>query len=174
VPELQIPTGWVFEWDEGPTGFGTAPWDVWLRPEVRVLPYYQLPPQERPIFIFEGSQTVKAFKGNGAISFRLFQDITLSPGTYRLETGVFPDLVSAYVNGQKVRPSDPLAGEVRFIVGGGGTGWFTVTFGQQNRLSHTFTINQTQTVRLGLAIRGRYALNNNGWFLDAWSLVKVP
>ncbi len=173
VPELQIPTGWVFEWDEGPTGFGSTPWDVWFRPEVRVLPAFQLPPHEQNLFIFDGNQTVKVFKGNGAISYRLFQDVMLTPGTYRLTAGAFPDLVSDYVNGQKIRPSDPAAGEVRFIVGGGGTGWLAVTFGQQNTLTHTFTINQTQTVRLGLAVRGRYALNNNGWFLDGWSLVKI-
>lgn len=173
LPELQIPNGWLFEWDEGPTGFGSAPWDVWLRPEVRVLPAAQLPPHEQNLFIFDGNQTVKAFKGNGAISYRLLQDVTLTPGTYRFVANVYPDLVLEYVNGQKVRPSDPMAGEVRFIVGGGGSGWQMVTFGQKNTLAHTFTINQTQTVRLGLGVRGRYALNNNGWFLDAWSLVRI-
>ncbi len=173
LPELQIPTGWLFEWDEGPTGFGSQPWDVWLRPEVRVLPAAQLPPHEQNLFIFDGNQTVKAFKGNGAISYRLLQDVTLSPGTYRFVANVYPDLVSEYVNGQKVRPSDPAAGEVRFIVGGGGSGWQMVAFGQKNTLAHTFTITQTQTVRLGLGVRGRYALNNNGWFLDAWSLVRI-
>lgn len=173
LPELQIPDGWLFAWDEGPTGFGSQPWDVWLRPEVRVLPAAQLPPHEQSLFIFDGNQTVKAFKGNGAVSFRLYQDVTLTPGTYRLTAGVFPDLVLEYVNGQKIRPSDPASGEVRFIVGDGSTGWSGVTFGQKNTLTHTFTINQTQTVRLGLAVRGRYALNNNGWFLDAWSLVRV-
>lgn len=173
LPELQIPNGWLFEWDEGPTGFGSQPWDVWLRPEVRVLPSSQLPPHEQNQFIFDGNQTVKAFKGNGAISYRLLQDVTLPPGTYRFVANVYPDLVLEYVNGQKVRPSDPAAGEVRFIVGSGGTGWQMVAFGQKNTLTHTFTITQAQTVRLGLGVRGRYALNNNGWFLDAWSLVKI-
>lgn len=28
IPELQLPNGWAFEWDEGPTGFGNQPWDV--------------------------------------------------------------------------------------------------------------------------------------------------
>ncbi len=173
LPELQIPSGWIFEWDEGPTGFGNSPWDVWFRPEVRVLPAFQLPPQEQNIFIFDGNQTVKAFKGNGAVSYRLLQDVALTPGTYRFVANVYPDLVTEYVNGQKIRPSDPTAGEVRFIVGNGGTGWLLVSFGQKNSLSHTFTITQTQTVRLGLGVRGRYALHNNGWFLDDWSLVKI-
>lgn len=173
VPELQIPANWVFEWDEGPTGFGNAPWDVWVRPEVRVLPAAYLPPHEHDLFIFEGAQTVKAFKGNGAISYRLYQDVTLTPGSYTLKIGVFPDLVTAYVNGQKIRPSDPAAGEVRFMVGSGGSGWLSPVIGQKNVLAHTFTIASTQTVRIGVGVRGKYAFENNGWFLDAWSLTRV-
>lgn len=173
IPELQIPAGWIFEWDTGPTGFGSQPWDVWVRPEVRVLPAYQLPAHEQGLFIFDGNQTVKAFKGSGAISYRLYQQVTLQPGTYRLVTGVFPDLVTGYVNGQKVWPTDPSAGEVRFIVGNGGSGWFSPAFGQKNELSHTFAVNTPQTIRIGMAIRGRYALQNNGWFVDDWSLIRI-
>lgn len=173
IPELQIPADWVFEWDSGPTGFGSQPWDVWVRPEVRVLPSNQLPAHERALFIFDGNQTVKAFKGSGAISYRVYQNVTLTPGTYRLDIGVFPDLVASYANGQKVLPTDPTSGEVRFIVGNGGSGWLTPAFGQKNEMAHTFTINATQTVRIGVAIRGRFALQNNGWFIDDWSLLRI-
>lgn len=173
IPELQIPGSWVFEWDEGPTGYGSNSWDVWVRPEVRVLPSNQLPSHERPLFIFDGNQTVKVFKGSGAISYRVYQDVTLEPGTYRLEIAAFPDLVMDYVNGQKVWADDPLAGEVRFIVGNGGSGWILPVFGQKNVMAHTFTVDSPQTVRIGVAIRGRFALMNNGWFLDDWSLVRL-
>ena len=138
-----------------------------------MLPANQLPSHERPLFIFDGNQTVKVFKGNGAISYRLYQNITLPAGTYRLDIGLFPDLVTGYANGQKVWPSDPTSGEVRFLVGNGGSGWVSPAFGQKNELSHTFTINTTQTVRIGVAIRGRYALQNNGWFLDDWALTQI-
>lgn len=174
VPELQIPADWRFEWDEGSTGFGNNPWDVYLRPEVRVLAREYLPPAEHSLFIFGGNKTVKVFKGNGAVSFRLLTEVTLTPGRYQLEINLFPDLVMAYENGQKVWADDFLAGEVKLQAGASNTGWLYPTFGQKNTLRYTFTINQTQTITVGAAVRGRFALLNNGWFLDEWSLYRLP
>ena len=45
IPELQLPVGWVFEWDESRTGFGSESWDVYVRPETRVFP--PAPPTHR-------------------------------------------------------------------------------------------------------------------------------
>lgn len=173
IPELQLPQHWIFEWDQGPTGFGGAPWDVWVRPEVRVLPSAFLPPHEHLLFIYHGDKTVKVFKGSGAISFRLVQDVTLEAGTYQFTVSMFPDLYTDFVNGQKIWPSDPHLGEVRFIVGGGGSGWLAAPAGQKRTFTHTFTINSTQAIRVGVGVRGKYAIQNNGWFLDDWTLVKV-
>ncbi len=174
IPELQLPTGWAFEWDEGPTGFGNQAWDVWVRPETRVLPYFQLPEGERDYFILDGDYTIKIFKGNGAISFRLFQELNLGPGTYLFRVRAYPDLVEGYQNGQKIFAGDPLAGEIRFIAPGGGTAWFPVpAFGVWNTLEHTFTITEPQTVYYGIGVRGRYALQNDGWFFDNWELLKL-
>lgn len=173
IPELQLPNGWIFEWDEGPTGFGSNAWDVYVRPETRVLPASQLPPAEHPLFIWDGTHTVKLFKGYGAISLRLMTDIHLEPGTYLFEINVFPDLVMDYVNNQKVWASDSNSGEVRFIVTGAGTGWFYPAFGQKNTFTHTFTVAEAQTIRVGVGLRGRYALATNGFFVDDWSLKKI-
>ncbi len=173
IPELQLPVQWLFEWDEGDNPFGSEPWSDFVRPETRVLSSAFLPVAEQPLFIYDGSHTIKIFKGSGAISFRLMTDVTLNPGTYRFTMNVFPDLVHTYENGQKVWAPDPYSGEVRFIVGSGGSGWLLPTFGQKNTLNHTFTINSPQTIRVGVAMRGRYALVNNGWFMDDWSLVKI-
>jgi LysM repeat protein len=173
IPELQLPAQWSFEWDEGDNPFGSEPWSDFVRPETRVLPAAFLPVAEHPLFIYDGSHTVKIFKGSGAISFRLMTDVTLNPGTYQFTINVFPDLVHTYENGQKVWAPDPYSGEVRFIVGSGGSGWILPAFGQKNTLTHTFTINSPQTIRVGVAMRGRYALVNNGWFMDDWSLIKI-
>ncbi len=174
IPELQLPNGWRLEYEQGANPFDPAPWSNFVRPETRVLPSAFLPPHEHPLFIWHGDHTVKIFKGMGAISVRLLTQVSLQPGTYRLTVHVFPDLVRAYENGQKIWPSDPYAGEVRLIVGAGGSGWLLPAFGQKNTFTHAFTINSAQTVQIGAALRGRYALANNGWFIDDWSLVRLP
>jgi len=173
IPELQLPNGWFFEWDEGPTGYGNQPWDVYVRPETRVLSTAFLPPSEHPLYIYDGIYTVKIFKGAGAISTRLMTDVHLEPGTYVFEINLFPDLVVGYENGQKIWAPDPYSGEVRFIVTGAGTDWFLPVFGQKNTFTHTFTVAEAQTIRVGVALRGRYAIPNNGWFIDDWSLRQV-
>ncbi|MFZ1400482.1 MAG: hypothetical protein WAS33_26505 [Candidatus Promineifilaceae bacterium] len=174
APEFQLPNGWIMEYDSGPTGFGSQPWDVWFPPETRVLPYYQLPENERGLFIREGEYTIKAFKGNGPISMRLLQDIALPAGTYVFTVYVYPDLVASYEGGKQYA-GDPNAGEVRFISPSGGTGWLTfgAGFGTWGVFEHTFTINNDQTVRIGVGMRGRYGLASNGFFIDDWSLKRV-
>lgn len=174
VPELQIPNAWDFAWQTGPTGYGDNPWDVWVRPEVRVLPSEQLPAHEHPLFIWEGDQTVKVFKGYGAISFTLSQPVQLTPGTYIFELSVFPDLVVGYnEDGSKIWAPDPLSGEVKLLAGRATTNWLLPTFGEKNTYYLVFYIEETQTVQMGAAMRGRYAIRNNGWFMDDWALWKA-
>lgn len=173
IPELQLPNSWLFEWDEGPTGFGNQSWDVYVRPETRVLPTSQLPSHEHPLYIYDGVYTIKMFKGFGAISFRLLTDVTLEPGTYTFEVNFFPDLVVGYNGEQKIWAPDPFSGEVQFLIGGVAYGWNYPTFGRKNTLQQTFTITQTQNVRLGIWVRGRFAIANNGWFFDDWSLRRI-
>ena len=173
APEFQLPNGWIMEYDSGPTGYGNQAWDIWFPPETRVLPYYQLPEHERGLFIREGEYTIKAFKGNGPISLRLLQDIALQPGTYVFTAYIYPDLVASYEGGKQFA-GDPNAGEVRFISPSGGTGWLTfAAFGTWGTFQHTFTIDTAQTVRIGVGMRGRYALESNGFFIDDWTLQRV-
>jgi hypothetical protein len=173
APEFQLPNGWAMEYDSGPTGFGGEEWDIWFPPETRVLPYFQLPESERSLFIRHGEYTIKAFKGNGPISLRLLQDIALPAGTYVFTVYIFPDLVASYEGGKQFA-GDPNAGEVRFISPSGGTGWLTFArFGVWGTFQHTFTIDTAQTVRIGVGMRGRYALASNGFFIDDWSLQQI-
>jgi hypothetical protein len=171
LPELQVPDRWLLEWEAGPNPFDPDPWNAFVRPESRVLPAQFLPPAEHATFIWHGRHTVKIFKGQGAISFRLLTDVQLEPGSYVLEINVFPDLVVDYTaNGSKVWAPDPLSGEVRLVVDGGGSGWMLPAFGRKNTFYHTFQVDQARQVRVGVAIRGRWAILNNGWFMDDWSL----
>lgn len=172
VPELQIPNRWQFSYSEGVNPLDPNPWNSWVRPEMRVLSSAFLPPEEHDLFIWDGNQTVKVFKGFGAIQFELTTNIVLQPGTYILVINVFPDLVVGYENGQKIWAPDPLSGEVKLIAGSGTTGWMLPQFGQKNRFQTRFTITSPQTVKIGAAMRGRWAIENNGWFLDDWGLYK--
>lgn len=174
VPELQVPNRWVLEWESGGNPLDPDPWNDWVRPEIRVLSADFLPPTEHDVFIWDGRQTVKVFKGQGAVSFRLLTDVYLEPGTYQFEIYFFPDLVVDYTgDGEKVWAPDPLSGEVRFVLGAQTTPWVLPTFGQKNRLAHAFSVETGQVMRLGAAMRGRWAIENNGWFMDDWSLRRL-
>ena len=172
IPELQLPVGWTFEWDESKTGFGTQSWDVYLRPETRVLPKEFLPAAEHTLFIFDGEHTIKAFKQNGAISFKLFQEVYLEPGAYVLEINVYPDLYMDYQAGVKIWADDPLTGQFRFIARGP-TVWKGTVYGRKNEFIHTFTVDEAGNVPIGAAMRGNHAIMNDGWFFDDWSLKRV-
>ncbi len=173
LPELQLPHQWTLEWEEGRTGFGTQVWDQWYRPETRVLPHTQLPESERSLFIQDGQYTIKIFKGNGPISFRLLQDVSLPAGDYRLTIRAYPDLVMAYDGNRKIFSDDPFAGEIRMIGPHGDGPWLMPAFGVWNQVASTFTLNEPATVRLGIGIRARFALMNNGWFFDDWKLERA-
>lgn len=173
IPELQLPNGWRLEWDESPTGQGTELWDVYVRPEVRVLSTAFLPPSEHNLYIYNGNFTVKAFKGSGAVNFKLLTDVTLEPGTYFIEAKMFADIVQGWSDGQKVWAGDPDSAQFRFLVGNGGTNWQSQRFGQINVHNWTFTIEEPQTITVGIGLRGIYAIANNGWFIDDLSLRRV-
>lgn len=169
-PEMQLPNGWTFEWDEGSTGYGNQPWDVWVRPEIHVLSREN---NSAAPYIWDGNSTVNVFKEKAAISYRLFADIELPPGTYQLKISYFPDLVMGYDGSQKLYANDPIAGEVRIFAGGNVSGWLFPRFGERNTAILTFNLDKSRTMRIGFAARGRFALDNNGWFMDGWSLYRL-
>ena len=133
---------------------------------IRDSPAAFLPPEEHSLYIFEGSTTLKVFREQGALSMRLVTDVDLQPGTYVLEANFFSDVFEKYENDQKVAPSDPSAGEAALIAGSGGTGWVANNYLTRNKLSHTFTVTSAQKMTVGVGFRGRYAIANNGWFVD--------
>lgn len=170
VAELQLPNGWRVDYQEGPTGFGGQVWDVYVRPETRVLSTDFLPAAEHGLFIFDGSHTVKIFKDSGAVSVRLMTDVDLQPGTYVMESNFYADVFEDFANGQKIAPRDPSAAEAMVFAGSTGTGWVPNNYLTRNTLKHTFTIDTAQRITVGVGFRGRYAIQNNGWFVDNLSL----
>jgi hypothetical protein len=174
VAELQIPNEWTFEWDERQNPLAPEPWNEFVRREVRVLSRDFLPPEEHGLFIWDGDQTLKVFKGYGAISYRMITLVYLQPGRYQLEVSVFPDLVVGYTSGgKKIWAPDPRSGEVRIAIDGQSGAWLLPTIGQKNTIRYTFNVQQAKTVHITVAIRGRWAILNNGWFMDDWRLAPL-
>ena len=129
-----------------------------MRPEVRVLSRAFLPQHEHDLFIWDGDQTVKVFKGYGAVSFRFRTAVYLDPGRYQLEISVFPDLVIGYTSGgSKIWATDPRSGEVSLTAEGQSTGWIFPSFGQKNTIRHSFDVSQGKVVDISAAFRGRSA-----------------
>ncbi|MCI0394843.1 MAG: LysM peptidoglycan-binding domain-containing protein [Chloroflexi bacterium] len=173
APELQVPVGWLMEIDEGSNALAPETGLMFIRPESRIAPRTGLPPAEQSLFLWDGEWTLKVFKGGAPVSFRLFTDVYLQPGTYRFEANYFPDLVANYNPGGKVWATQPLAGEVNFIRSGVGANWTPMTVGVKNTMVQTFTVSSAGAVRLGVGFRTRYVLANNGFFIDDWSLQRV-
>ena len=120
--------------------------------------------------VWSGDPKVKIFKDTGAVSARLMTDVDLQPGTYVLEVPFFADVFESISNGQKFAPSDPNSGEAMLFAGNTGTGWIANTYNTRNVLKHTFTLDTAQRITVGAGFRGRYAIQNNGWFVDNVSL----
>lgn len=173
VSELQIPVGWLTYTDEGLNPFTDDPDDVFLRPEIRVVPSEDMPASEAASFIFDGNKTIKAFKGGAPTHFGIFTDIALPAGSYRFTANFFPDIVTAYNGGNKIWATDPLSAEARIVFNDGGTTWAPATVGAKNTLTYDFVLTQPATVRIGAAFRNRYVNHNNGWFLDDWVLQRL-
>lgn len=178
IQELQVPNSWLFDWDEGENPLDSSPWNVFVRPESRLLNKVFLPPEEHDLFIWDGDYTVKIFKGYGSVSFRLTTNVPLAAGSYLFQINLFPDLVVGYTDdGEKIWAPDPHSGEVRFIVNGPVRGddglWILPVFGQKNTLQYVFTVTEARVVEVGMAFRGRWAIQNNGWFMDDWSLTAL-
>lgn len=175
IPELQVPNQWTLEWATGDNPLDPDPWNDFVRPESRVLDFDFLPPSEHELFIWDGSHTVKIFKGEGALYFWLTTFVYLQPGTYVFEINIFPDLIVGYTaTGGKIYADDPLSGEIQFLVDVPATTWIYPHIGRRSTYGHTFTIENGRLVKIGLAVRGRWAIENNGWFMDDWSLTQLP
>lgn len=170
VSEWQIPNGWLLAVDEGPNTLNPGDGGTFFRPEIRVVPKPDIPASEQAQFIFDGQNTIKAFKGGAPTNFAIFTDVTLQPGTYRLTINFFPDIIGTYNGGTKIWATQQLSSEARLIVNNGGTEWSVPLPGSKTTLAYDFTVEETSTVRVGAAFRSRFVNNNNGWFLDDWSL----
>ncbi len=175
LAEIVIPNGWDFWYLEDFKTRLERQDNDFLKPETVVWDIKDAPENEKSLFFLSGNFCLKIFKGWGPLWWRLFQKVSgLNPGgTYRFTAPVYPDLVAKYESGKKVYAPDMLSGEHKLIVKTGGktfdTGWMDgnkVKFGQYNFLTLDFVADSTEA-EVTLEVRGRWGLDNNGWFVDS-------
>jgi murein DD-endopeptidase MepM/ murein hydrolase activator NlpD len=178
IPELQIPNEWVFSWKgpSTPNPFDSNPWAEFHRPEVRVLPKAQLPPEEHDLFILDGDHCLKVFGSSWWGTF--VQQVELESGQYELSLNVFADLVKEYVDGQKVWADDPEGrdGLVRVTVRSGfadQSDWMSLEPGSWNTVSRTIVVPDKTTVWIEIEFMCPFPLKSNGIFADSWSLTRT-
>ena len=169
VPELQIPNEWEFQFDTGPTGNGTEPWDFYVRPEVRVLPAEQLPEHERDLFILDGNYTLKPFKQNGAWRGRFRQVLDLEPGEYTITIPVYSD--TYFWNNGKEWATDPLSARIRININQEEGEYQPMVNGQWADYKTTFVTDGIATVTVEFDMG--HACDNSGLFTDMWRLQMV-
>jgi hypothetical protein len=176
LPELQIPNDWSF-WHAGSevqNPHSSDTWNRFVRPEVRVLPSLQLPEQERELFILDGNQTLKIFKGNGAWFGRLSQTLQLERGTYTLTVKMYADLIKGYDNhGRKIWADDPQGrdGLLRFKLNDHTYDFKSLRPGEWNTFTQEFAADAE--TKVAVEVMCPFALTNCGVFADGWALEQV-
>jgi hypothetical protein len=179
----QAPNEWKMHWTEGePMGDAS---NVTARPESRVLPRTQVPPEEHSIFFWDGDYTLKIFWAKAPIHVAISQAVSgLEVGReYRLVVPVFVDTFNW--DGEKVPPDDPFSAQVRLGAGPVGANWqdesainfsnwanptnTTPFYLARNTLQFRFVATQPD-MTVFIEYASKWGLDNNGIFMDALRL----
>ncbi|MCL4264229.1 MAG: protein kinase [Anaerolineae bacterium] len=180
--ELLVPLGWQFMTDDN--------WPVDGNPDLLYF-YPEMQPQERLNLnectddlpendavcdLFHRDKIMKVFKGGAPIRFALFKNMPLGPGIYRFSVDFFADAVWGYSDsGQKEWAPEGHA-ELHLCVENGiyqHLDWQPVPIGQASSRFVEFVVPDSQNVILFAMFRNNHEINNNGWFLDHFTLQKI-
>jgi len=190
IPEIVVPNGWYLHWIDKQVfkGAETAAY----RPESVVWNIKDAPPHEKSLFFLSGNYCWKVFKANAPVYFAATQVVSgLTPGAkYRFNAQVFPDIVTGYSGGKKVRPGDIWSAEARAGWSAPNTPWprsedgdvewsewFNIynknfVFGKYNDVWVEFEAPASGEVRVWVECKAKWGFENN-WFMDSFSLVQV-
>ena len=122
--------------------------------------------------VFVEEHALKVFKGGLPIRFAMFQDVFLPEGVYTFRVHFFADTVAYYEGNQKVW-GQPGAAEIQLCIDGGEYNhldWEPVEIGINSVREVEFIVPTSRTVTIYAKFRNTQDLNNNGWFLDDWTL----
>jgi len=179
----QCPNHWDMGWTEG-IAMGNAN-SVTARPESRVLPRTQVPPDEHDLYYWDGDYTLKMFWARAPIHISVFQDVGgLEVGReYRFVVPTYIDTFE-WDKGKNI-PTDPFAAEVRLGAGPAGANWQdanAINFSNwanptntspyylaRTTLQFKFVATEPQ-MRVFVEFKSKWTLDNNGIFMDALRL----
>lgn len=190
IPEIVVPNGWYLYWIDKKVFKGAE--SVAYRPESVVWNIINAPQNEKSLFFLSGNYCWKVFKANAPLYYAATQVVTgLTPGAvYRFNAPVFPDIVTGYSAGKKVRPGDIWSAEARAGWSDPNTPWpqsedgdvswsewfnknsNNFEFGVYNNVWVEFTAPASGEVRLWLECKSKWGFENN-WFMDSFSLEQV-
>ncbi len=190
IPEIVVPNGWYLYWIDKKVFKGAE--SVAYRPESVVWNIINAPEHEKTQFFLNGNYCWKVFKANAPLYYAATQVVAgLTPGAlYRFSAQVFPDIVTGYSAGKKVRPGDIWSAEARAGWSDPNTPWpqsedgdvhwsewfnkysKNLEFGAYNNIWVEFTAPASGEVRIWLECKAKWGFENN-WFMDAFSLEQV-
>lgn len=145
----------------------------WAQPEIVVKTHPDNLPEAH--LVRHGRRCLKVFKGWAPTSAAFAQTLTLPPGRYRLTVPVFPD---HYDNNDR-RPGPP---SPDFYEGTILRVWFAaanrLVDGRQTPFGAWTNVDvEAQhgggTAEIGFELVGKWGFKNNGWFVDAVTLVRL-
>jgi len=190
VPEIVAPNDWRLDWIDNEIFKGAE--SPAYRPESVVWDIIHAPAHEKLLFFLAGNYCWKIFKANAPVYYAASQIVTgLTPGTtYRFNAQVFPDIVTSYSAGKKMRPGDIWSAESRAGWSDPGTPWprgedgdvnwsewfnkynQNFEFGKYNNVFVEFTAPASGQVRVWVECKAKWGFENN-WFMDAFTLEAV-
>lgn len=149
-------------------------------PELVLRSRDHLPQEEHDLYIVDGDWCAKLFAGHKAFHAELLQNIALEPGaTYRLTVHAFVDTF-VWEDGKKPpqsnEPVDKRAARIALFAGDQEK-WFDEKsfedwYLNRHELSFEF-VAYCDEEEVGIEVWHPWPVDNNGWFLDAFELVKI-
>ncbi len=190
IPEIVVPNEWQLYWIDNRVFKGAE--SVAYRPESVVWNIINAPPHEKPIFFLSGTYCWKVFKASAPVYYAATQAVTgLTPGAnYRFNTKVYPDIVTGYKDGKKVRPDEIWSAEARAGWSAPSTPWpqgedgdvnwsqwfnkynKNFVFGEYNDVWIEFVAPASGEVRVWVECKAKWGFENN-WFMDSFTLESV-
>lgn len=164
----QNPTGWVVDWEtDAVNPHGGQKYQVG---ECVHKSKEMLPANERDVFVWDGSSSLKVFAGNKPFWVSMSQNIdTLPAGRYRLTTPVWVDVYKW--EGGKNYNVDPNQVEMRFWLDGEFGDFVKLKAGGKREPVFEFDHHGGDN-ELFIEFRCNWGINNNLW-LDGWRLELV-